>query len=165
MNDSKRSLTVGDLAELARLSANAHEPMQIYAAIDRLVQAVIGHRLFTLMRVHEASSQVERIYSSNTAAYPVGGRKDKRGTPWSRVVLDRGEVFIARNPEEVREAFSDHALIASLSIGSIMNIPIAYRGRRLGTMNISHQAGWFTEEHASAGCLIAAFAAPPLLSD
>ena len=163
MPHARRPLTLPDLAALARRLATEREPAQLYAAIDALVQAVIGHKLFTLMRVHEAEAQVERIYSSNPGAYPVGGRKQKRGTPWSRVVLDRGEVFVARNPDEVRAAFADHELIASLGIGSIMNVPLAYRDRRLGTMNISHEAGWFTDEDAAAGLAIAPFIVPSLL--
>jgi GAF domain-containing protein len=95
----------------------------------------------------------------------VGGRKAKRGTPWGRVVLERGDVFVARNPDEVRDAFSDHALIFSLGIGSIMNIPLAYRGRRLGTMNISHDAGWFSEQDAAAGRLIAPCVVMSLLAE
>jgi len=163
MRNAKRPLTLADLASLAERLASEQEPSLLYAAIDTLVQDVIGHRLFTLMRVHEASAEVERIYSSNTEAYPVGGRKQKRGTPWSRVVLDRGEVFVARTSEEVRDAFADYELIFSLGIGSIMNVPLAYRGRRLGTMNISHEAGWFTDEDARAGLLIAPFIVPSLL--
>ena len=163
MSQSRRNLAVSDLARLADISATERDPTALYAAVDRLVQEVIGHKLFTMMRVHEASAEVERIYSSNTAAYPVGGRKQKRGTPWSAVVLDRGEVFVARNRHEVREAFADYELIESLGIGSIMNVPLAWRGRRLGTMNISHEAGWFTEQHALAGRLIAAFVVPSLL--
>ena len=128
------------------------------------MQSVIGHRLFTILRVHEAGMEVERIYSSNTAAYPVGGRKKKQGTPWSRIVLDRGDVFVARTPDEVRDAFDDHALIFSLGIGSIMNVPIGYRGRRLGTMNISHEAGWFRDQDAAAGRLIASLLVPALLA-
>jgi transcriptional regulator with GAF, ATPase, and Fis domain len=165
MSETRRSLTLADLARLADVSAAAHEPVALYAAVDRLVQEVIGHKLFTLMRVHEASAEVERIYSSNTTAYPVGGRKQKRGTPWSRVVLDRGAVFVARNPDEVREAFADHELIASLGIGAIMNVPLAWNGRRLGTMNVSHEAGWFTEQDAANGRLIASFVTPSLLAD
>jgi len=165
MSRDTRSLSLEDLARLAELSARAHDPMELYAAVDVLVQEVIGHKLFTMMRVHESTSEVERIYSSNTTAYPVGGRKEKRGTPWSRVVLDRGEVFVARNPDEVRDAFSDHALIASLGVGSIMNVPLGYRGRRLGTMNISHEAGWFTERDAVAGRLIAPFVVMSLLDE
>jgi hypothetical protein len=163
MSPDMRALALHDLGALADLSARAHEAAELYVAVDRLVQEVIGHRLFTIMRVHEAAAEVERIYSSNTTAYPVGGRKEKRGTPWSRVVLDRGEVFIARNPEEVRDAFSDFPLIFSLGVGSIMNIPLGYCGGRLGTMNIAHESGWFDEHDAEAGLLIAPFVTMSLL--
>jgi len=163
MPHARRTPRLADLAALARRLATEREPAPLYAAIDALVQEVIGHKLFTLMRVHEAEAQVERIYSSNPAAYPVGGRKEKRGTPWSRIVLDRGEVFVARNPVEVRAAFADHELIASLGIGSIMNVPLAYRGRRLGTMNISHETDWFTDEDAATALIIAPFIVPSLV--
>lgn len=159
----KRALTLDDLRSLADASAREHTAAQLYGRVEAVVQDVIGHKLFTVMRVHETTAEVERTYSSNTTAYPIGGRKGKRGTPWSRVVLDRGEVFIARDRDEVREAFADHALIESLGIGSIMNVPLSYAGRRLGTMNISHDAGWFTEQDVSAGQLIAAFVVPLLL--
>jgi len=64
----------------------------------------------------------------------------------------------------VRDAFADYALIFSLGIGSIMNIPLAYRGRRLGTMNISHDAGWFNDADAAAGKLMASFVVPSLIA-
>jgi hypothetical protein len=165
MTKSTRALTLADLAALSELSASAHEPRELYAAVDALVQKVMGHRLFTIMRVHEASMEVERVHSSNTTAYPVGGRKAKRGTPWSKVVLDRGEVFVARTKDEVREAFNDYPLIFSLGVGSIMNIPIGYRGRRLGTMNISNEADWFSDRDAAAGLLIAPLLVPALLAE
>jgi len=80
-------------------------------------------------------------------------------------VLDQGEVFVARTADEVRATFDDHALIFSLGIGSIMNVPIGYRGRRLGTMNVSHEAGWFRAEDEAAGRLIASALVPALLVD
>ena len=129
MPDRARALTLADLAVLANLSASEHQPQELYAAVDALVQTVVGHKLFTIMRVHEASMEVERVHSSNLVAHPVGGRKNKRGTPWSKAVLDRGEVFVERTPDEVREAFDDYPLIFSLGVGSIMNVPIGYRGR------------------------------------
>jgi transcriptional regulator with GAF, ATPase, and Fis domain len=165
MPDRAHVLTLDDLASLAQLSAGAHEPQELYAAVDALVQKVIGHRLFTIMRVHEAAMEVERVYSSNTAAYPVGGRKTKRGTPWSKSVLDKGEVFVARTADEVRAAFDDYALIFSLGVGSIMNVPIGYRGRRMGTMNISNEAAWFRDQDAAAGLLIAPLLVPALLTE
>jgi hypothetical protein len=157
-------LTVHDLAALAAIAADRGDPPALFAAADALVGRTIGHKLFTVMRVHETAQEVERLYTSNPGAYPVGGRKPKADTPWGRVVLTEGRVFVARTPDEVRRAFADHELIASLGIGSIMNVPISLAGRRLGTMNVSHDAGWFTDEDALKGRVIAALLAPALLA-
>jgi hypothetical protein len=157
-------LTVGDLARLAELAGTAADPRELLAAADALVQRTIGHTLFTVMRVHAASQEVERVYTTNAEAYPVGGRKPKRDTPWSRTVLTEGRVFVARTPQEVREVFSDHALILSLGIGSIMNAPIAAGGRPVGVMNVSHDAGWFTAADADRARAIAALLAPAVVA-
>jgi len=74
MPDRRRALTLADLAALADISASAHEPRALHAAADALVQAVVGHRLFTILRVHPGGTEVERVYSSNPTVYPVGGR-------------------------------------------------------------------------------------------
>ena len=112
-------------------------------------------KLFTVMRYLPETVEVERLYSSNPAAYPPGGRKPKQGTPWGDAVLDRGEVFIAPDAEGVRAAFSDHALLSQLGISAIMNIPIRFRGRVMGTMNLSHAAGHFTSDMVTPGDLAA----------
>src|SRR5262245_19799458 len=160
----REPLTVHALAGLAAIAAERANPPALFAAADAVVQRTIGHKLFTFMRVHENAQEVDRLYSSNPAAYPVGGRKPKADTPWGRVVLTEGRVFVAHTPEEVRRAFADHELIGSLGIGSIMNVPISVAGRRLGTMNVSHDAGWFTDEDAEKGRVIAALLAPALLA-
>lgn len=158
-----RSLTISDLEAVTALAAAEHAPAQFYRAVEDLAQNVLGHTLFTVMAYYGDTVEVERIHSSNPAAYPVGGRKQKRGTPWGKVVLDRGEIFIAHTPDEVRDAFADHELIFSLGIGSIMNVPISYRGQRLGTMNLSHEAGWYRNADHVAARAIGALFVPALL--
>ena len=157
-------VTVPDLARLVALVAEAAAPHVAFAEADALIARTIGHKLFTIMRVHEAAREVERLYSSNAAAYPVGGRKKREDTSWGRVVLSEGQVFVARTPEEIRHAFADHQLIASLGIGSIMNVPIGFAGRRVGTMNVAHDAGWFTAEDVETGRVVAALLTPALLA-
>jgi GAF domain-containing protein len=165
MTGSKGLLTDQDVAAVMEITAvnAAHEAT--YAAVEALAQRLIGHRLFTVLRHIGAAAEVERLYSSNPTAYPVGGRKQKRDTAWGRVVLDRGEVYIARNPDEVRAAFSDHALIASLGITSIMNVPIRFGGKSLGTMNLCGEAGQYTEADASVGKVIAALLVPVVMAE
>jgi GAF domain-containing protein len=78
-------------------------------------------------------------------------------------VLDRGEVFIAADAEGVRAAFSDHALLSQMGISAIMNIPIRFRRRVLGTMNLSHEAGHFTSDMIGPARVLAALLVPLLL--
>jgi GAF domain-containing protein len=116
------------------------------------------------MRAHAESAEVERVYSSNPAAYPVTGRKPKGGTEWGAKVLDRGETFLAATADEVRRVFADYELIFSLGIGAILNTPIRFRGRSLGTLNLCNEANWFREEDFVTGQLLAALLVPPLLA-
>lgn len=161
---TRAAITVADLAAVAKVSASATEPDAVFRAVAALAQRAIGHRLFTVMRLHAESAEVERLYSSRPDAYPVSGRKPKQGTPWGAQVLDRGEIFVANTPEQVEQAFADHALIFSLGIGAIMNVPIRFRGRSLGTMNICHEAGWFSDADRAPGWLLAGLLVPPLLA-
>lgn len=162
--DDFNPVKLEDIANILDLLA-ARAPTSAYRAVDALAQRVIGHRLFTVMRQIEASAEVERLYSSNEADYPVGGRKPKQGTPWGEVVLGRGEVFIARNADEVRAAFADHELLFRLGITSIMNIPIRHGGRVLGTMNLSHEAGHYGEPAIPPAKIMAGMLVPLLLTE
>jgi hypothetical protein len=164
MSKDRHELTLADITRIAAAIARKHAPDEPYRLVEALTQRVFGHRLFTVMRHRESTAEVERVYSSNTEAYPVGGRKKKLGTRWGEKVLDRGEVFIAANRDELREAFPDYELIFSLGIGSIMNVPLSFGGRTLATMNISGEAGQYREEDAPAAQAIGALLAPVLLA-
>jgi GAF domain-containing protein len=158
------ALTLTDLTSVAEVTANAREPEAVFRAVEALVQKAIGFRLFTIMRLHGASAEVERLYSSLPDAYPVSGRKPKQGTSWGEQVLGRGEIFIANSLDEVRAAFADYELIFSLGIGAIMNVPIRFRGRSLGTMNICAETGRFSEADRVPGRVLANLLVPPLLA-
>jgi GAF domain-containing protein len=160
----KKPLTIADIEAVQDIASGEHVPEDIYAAVDRLAQKVLGHKLFTVMRLIEETVEVERIYSSNAQAYPVGGRKPKQGTPWGEVVLDRGEVFIARDRDALRSAFADHELIFSLGISSIMNVPISHGGRRLATMNLCHEAGHYSDRDIPTAKVLGALLLPVLLA-
>jgi GAF domain-containing protein len=161
---TRAALDLADIAAIAEITANAGDADAIFHAVNALAHKTIGHRLFTIMRLHAASHEVERLYSSLPDAYPVSGRKPKQGTPWGEQVLDRGEIFVANTPDEVRAAFADYELIFSLGIGAIMNVPIRFCGRSLGTMNICAEPNWFNDADRTPGRLLASFLVPPLLS-
>jgi GAF domain-containing protein len=160
----KQALALTDVAEVMERAATARDLQAVYAAVDALAQRVIGHRLLTVLRYLPETVEVERVYSSNTAAYPLAGRKRKQGTLWGEAVLDRGEVYIAADAAAVRAAFSDHALIASLGISSIMNIPIRFGSRVLGTMNLNHEAGHFGAQTVAPAKIMGGLLVPLLLA-
>lgn len=160
---SRRPISIDDLHALAQISRSG-DPQEIFRAIETLSREVIGHTLFTIMRFDAAASEVERLYSSNPAVYPVGGRKQKKNTVWAQRVLGDMQVFRAIDRDAIRDAFDDHETIFGLGIGSMLNIPVAFAGRCLGTMNLSNVDGWFTPQDERTGLLLAAFPAPTLLA-
>jgi GAF domain-containing protein len=163
VTQKKEILALSDVAAILDSTARDRDPQTSLRAVDALAQRIFGHKLFTVMRHLADSNEVERIYSSNPAAYPLGGRKQKQGTSWGRIVLDEGQPFIARNEAELRASFPDHELILSLGIGSIMNIPVMLKGQCIGTMNVSGEAGQYGKADFPSGRILAGLIVPFML--
>ena len=118
------------------------------------------------MRYDEPQQMVERLYSSVPAAYPVGGRKLKRESNWSRHVLVEHRVLVSAGDDALKEHYVDHATITGLGLHSCVNVPLVSEKRCIGTLNISRpQAEWNGDEIAVARALgIAALAAVLILT-
>ncbi len=108
-------------------------------------QRRFGWKLFTAMR-YLASGEVERVHTSNPAAYPLAGRKPRRDTPWSRQVLVRGEPYYGNDAAGIRFAFEDAEKILGLGLGAVMNLPVKEGGRVLGTLNFLREAGGYSPD-------------------
>ena len=129
-------------------------PVALFAAIEQVARRRLDAMLVTVMRHHAAESQVERLYSSDEQAYPVGGRKLKRDTAWSRRVLVEHQVVVNAGDDALREAFDDHVTIFGLGIHSIVNVPLVSKGQCVGTLNISRaKTDWSDDEAAIARAL------------
>jgi hypothetical protein len=124
-------------ADLARLAEAARDPapLALLCAADAVARAATGQRLCTAMRFDAAAMTVQRIYSSDPAAYPVGGAKPKRDTAWGRQVLLEHRVFAGEGEATIRTHFDDHALILGLGLRSIVNVPVLRQGVCAGTLN------------------------------
>ncbi len=148
------------LIEAVQALAEPSQPKPLYAALERTTQRAIGHRLFTLLVVDEPKREVARIYSSNPASYPVGGRKPMQATGWGERVIRGRQPYIGRTAADIKWAFFDHELIASLGLASVLNLPIVHDGRLLGTMNLLHQEAWYEDGDAPIGSTFAALLIP-----
>ncbi len=146
------------LEAVAAVATLPGQPQALFGALDAALGAVLGHKLFTLMRYHERTGESERIYTTHPREYPVGGKKPLNPTAWTEQVLRRQQPYLGRTPADVQTVFFDHALIASLGCGSVLNLPVVWDGRVLGTINLLHEAGWYDETDAPVGLIFAALA-------
>ncbi len=134
--------------------ARAHEapsqPQAVFAAVDHALAGEIGHRLFTILSYDPDSGVATRLYSNLPDAYPAGGSKTVMPGPWTDTVLARGECYIGYTPDDLRSVFADHELIASLDCQSVLNVPIRWRGRTWGSLNLLHAERWYGPDDAIA---------------
>ncbi len=114
---------------------------------EKAAQELVGHRLFTVMRFDPVGMEVQRLYSSDPASYPPGGKKQKRDTAWGRHVLEQGKPYIGASADDIRWAFDDHELILGLGLQSVLNIPLKRGGQVVGTVNLLHEPAYFRPEH------------------
>lgn len=155
------AIPLDDLLLVQTLTAT--DTTSAYRAIDALAERVFAHRLFTVTRSLHETSEVERAYSSNPGAYPVGGRKRKAGTEWGARVLEQGEPLFCHTPAEIERVFTDHALILGLGIGAMVNLPVLFGGRSVATLNVCRQADRFGETDLPALRMLAALLLPLVL--
>lgn len=118
------------------------DPSTALQQIDQARAALLGPGLLTVnvdaTRPDDAPGEIHllRAWTSDPEAYPVGGRKRKRPSAWTGQLLVRGEVFIGEGEASLAEVFDDVALITSLGLRSVINVPMIGGGRVRATFNL-----------------------------
>ena len=141
------TLTKDDVETLA--AGAGKSPAALFGAVHEVAARRVGAGLVTVMRHHAAEAEVERLYSSNEQAYPVGGRKQKRDTGWSRKVLEQHRVLVSAGDDGIRDSFDDHAIIFGLGLHSCVNVPLVSEGQCIGTLNVLRaQPDWSEDDVA-----------------
>ena len=151
------------LEDVARGVAEAGQPEQSFRALDRAMGRVIGHKLFTILLHHPRARESERRYTNQPAAYPVGGRKAVTASAWTERLFAERRPYIGKTADDIREVFFDHEIILSLGCASVLNVPVVWDGRTLGTINLLHEANWYDEGDVPIAQCFAALAVPTLL--
>ncbi len=138
-----------DLAAFTQAAETGTAP-QIFAALQALVQADIGAIIFSCSTFDLAAGKSSRIYTNLPDVYPVSGLKDIIPNTWTAQVLDGKKAFVANSLDEIAKVFPDHPLIRSLGCGSVINMPVFLAGRFLGTVNVLHEAAYYTPARVAA---------------
>ena len=131
------TLSAHGMDQLAAALARPDQPQATLAAIDHLGGDAVGHCLFSANAFRVETMEVERLYSSNPDAYPIGGRKRKKATAWGQQVLLDRRIFVGEGDQAIRAFFDDHALMCGLGVHSIVNVPVVWRGACLGILNFA----------------------------
>ncbi|MEM0936222.1 MAG: GAF domain-containing protein [Pseudomonadota bacterium] len=154
------------MTDAAHLAACRAAP-DLFKAVETALGQIVGHKLFTLMAIDWEGAAAARIYTSHPEAYPVGGRKALGAlTAWGEIVLRGRQPWIGNSTEDIRDAFPDHELIASLGCAACLNLPVIDAegpggARVIGTVNLLHEAGHFRPEHITRATPFAALLLQP----
>jgi hypothetical protein len=151
----------------ADILARTRAAPDLYPALQSATAEIAGHKLFTLMALDHARGEAARIFTSHPVEYPVGGRKPLGDmTDWGRIVIEGRQPWIGHDMDDIRGAFFDHELIASLGCASCLNVPVVDEAapggpRVIGTMNLLHEAGHYTPDHTARLAPFAALLVQP----
>jgi len=126
---------------------------EAWGEIHERIEREVGVILFTVLVFTRGGTRMERIYSSHPAEYPVGGWKDvatEVSPAWIAATRDAAGTFLAASPAELESIFADSALIASLGVGSILNVPLRRPdGSNWGTVSLCGAEGTYTPERVA----------------
>ncbi|TWA92546.1 hypothetical protein FBZ96_11016 [Bradyrhizobium stylosanthis] len=121
-------------------------PEKAYGLVETALSDLVGFSLLTILRIE--GTLVRRMHTSYPASYSVGGTKDIAADTWLRAMFDAGRPVVSETRELMRERFPDHDAIFSLGCGAVLNVPVVAAGVTLGSLNLPHEAGPFSREHA-----------------
>ena len=160
------------LAATERLCQSLHRCEEPALALDHVEAArlaLLGPGLLTVnvdaTRPQDPAGEIHlmRAWTSDALAYPVGGRKRKLRTPWTEQLLVRGDVFIGEGEAALAAVFDDAALIASLGLRSVINVPLLDGGRTRATFNVLGPRPHWAPHEVAAVRLLALVARPFVL--
>ncbi|OWT72784.1 GAF domain-containing protein [Achromobacter sp. HZ28] len=133
------SLAVARLTILAQLAAAlgaATSHARMWQASDLALQQLYGHRLYTILAFDTKAGLLQRLHSSRPDINPVGGVKRVTQSAWVDRVLLTGTGYLGSTPADLASVFSDHALLTSHGLGSVLNVPVRNRGTVVGSLNL-----------------------------
>ena len=97
------------------------------------------------MKFDKINSKLERIYTSNPKEYPLQGKKDVIRNFWQVQVLEKGNVYIGYNSQDIKNSFSDFDLIEKLGCSSVLIIPVKSGDNIKGSVNLLHEESWYSD--------------------
>ncbi|MGO7761365.1 GAF domain-containing protein [Rhizobium ruizarguesonis] len=115
-----------------------------FETVAEICKKAYGYRLFTILRWCRDTGEIERIYTTNPADYPVLGRKPMGPTPWGAVVLTGGKAWVGNGRATIRWAFPDSLMMAELGCDACACAPVLKNGKTVGLISMADTEGSYS---------------------
>lgn len=143
------------------LRAGADDEL-IWQCADHALSTWYGHKLFTILAYNREAGVLQRLYSSRPDINAIGGMKRVTQSEWVNRVLIQGEGYLGASAADLTRVFSDHAVLISHGLESVLNVSVCLEGEVVGSLNLLHGAGHYDDSDSSAALLLAQLLAPRL---
>jgi len=110
------------------------------------MQALFGHRLFTVLVFDAQQRLLKRVYSNSPEVSPVGGAKRVGDSPWARQTLLEGRFHVGSTRADLKSVFSEYERLWAHGCESVLNVPVRADGVTIATLNLLGKA------HQYDGC-------------
>jgi sigma-B regulation protein RsbU (phosphoserine phosphatase) len=149
---SRQAQTLSVMNEISRELTSILDLDPLLERIGQLLRRLIDYHMFTIWLVNERDQVLESQY---------GVRFGERYVPEDKLPLDRGIIHVAITERravlvgDVRKDPRYH--LVNVETRSEMAVPLIYKGRVIGVMDIEHtRAHYFNEDHERAITTLAA---------
>jgi hypothetical protein len=121
------------------------QPVATFAALNRALQQSVGHQLLTILTFDSMMTMATRLYSSRPDAYPAGVRNAVASEHWAKSVIRDGLPFVGHQASDLTSVFAEPERMAALGLGSVINMPVRWRGATVGTVNVLDAEGRYAD--------------------
>lgn len=138
------------LQALSQAHAAADQPDAAIAGFAAICAQRFGLRLLTVFAWDAGDDLCTRIWSNRPDAYPFPATKPMGPTPWGDTVLRARKPWCGPAVQDMRAAFFDHMLIASLGCGACLSAPVVWQDRVIGAVSVLDAEGAYGQADAEA---------------
>lgn len=149
----------------ARALALAGDRQAQWGVISALLEEAFGHKLFTALLYLEEHRLMKRLYTSDESISPLGGFKATGNGPWSRLVLEEEQMYVASNEDDVRTVFSEAPMLIERGLQSAFNIPVRHQGRVIGSLNMLATRHAYDDVDQDLAAVVAGLCAPVFIEE
>ncbi len=135
----------------ALVHANALDTASLLELVALRLGKAPGYTLFTLSIPQPAGTFLERIYTSDPAAYPLGQADRVKRSPWFDQLLCRKLPIVANSKEEIAFWLPEFQGFEGTEYGALINYPVVVADAAIGILNLAGRQGHFPAE---AGAMI-----------